>query len=129
MGQRVVELKVRSEQPAQLSEQNPYLFIVGCDRSGTTLLQRMVDAHRHIAIIYETHWITRRFAKGKGLTPDGLVTRELISRLFKYYRFPELGIGRDELEKLLASGAPVSYSSFVTAIFDLYGNARGKRLV
>ena len=24
---------------------NPYVFIVGCARSGTTLLQRMVDAH------------------------------------------------------------------------------------
>ena len=24
---------------------NPYVFIVGCPRSGTTLLQRMVNAH------------------------------------------------------------------------------------
>ena len=36
---------------------NPYVFIVGCPRSGTTLLQRVVDAHPDIAIIFETHWI------------------------------------------------------------------------
>jgi Sulfotransferase family len=36
---------------------NPYVFIVGTTRSGTTLLQRMVDAHPQIAVVHETHWI------------------------------------------------------------------------
>ncbi len=30
--------------------ENPYVFIVGCPRSGTTLLKCMVDAHPQIAI-------------------------------------------------------------------------------
>ena len=42
---------------------NPCLFIVGCPRSGTTLLERMVDAHPQIAIVHETHWITRFYKK------------------------------------------------------------------
>jgi hypothetical protein len=29
---------------------NPYVFIVGCPRSGTTLLRRIVDAHPAIFI-------------------------------------------------------------------------------
>ena len=33
---------------------NPYVFIVGCPRSGTTLLQRMVDAHPQTAITPES---------------------------------------------------------------------------
>ncbi len=38
---------------------NPYAFIVGCPRSGTTLQQRIVDAHPAIAVVFETHWIPR----------------------------------------------------------------------
>ncbi|MBN1979702.1 MAG: sulfotransferase [Anaerolineae bacterium] len=35
------------------------IFIVGCGRSGTTLLQRMLDAHPEIAIAPETEFILR----------------------------------------------------------------------
>ena len=34
-----------------------------------------------------------------------------------------------ELEGLIKPGEPVSYSRFITGIFDLYGNAQGKTLV
>jgi Sulfotransferase family len=105
------------------------VFIVGCPRSGTTLLRRMVDAHPHIAVVHETHWIPRCFEKRRGLTPEGLVTPELISKLLEYRRFPKMKIGREELERLINSDEPVSYSSFVSAIFDLYGQRKGKSLV
>ena len=36
---------------------NPYVFIVGCPRSGTTLLRRLVDTHPHIAIIHQSRFI------------------------------------------------------------------------
>jgi hypothetical protein len=36
---------------------NPYVFIVGCPRSGTTLLKRVLNAHSRIAIIRESPWI------------------------------------------------------------------------
>jgi hypothetical protein len=108
---------------------NPFVFIVGCLRSGTTLLRRMVDAHPHLAIIHETEWVPRWFEKGIGITPDGLVTPELIDRLLEFRKFADLRIGREELESLLEGGEPLSYSSFVSGIFDLYGKAQGKRLV
>jgi hypothetical protein len=108
---------------------NPYVFIVGSTRSGTTLLQRIVDAHPQIAVVHETHWITRYFEKRTGLTPEGFVTPELIPKLLEYRRFPKMKVGREELERLLNSDEPVSYSSFVSAIFDLYGQREGKSLV
>ncbi len=108
---------------------NPYVFIVGCPRSGTTLLQRMVDAHPDVAIIFETHWIPRWFEKGRELTPDGLVTQELARRLFEDRRFKNLKVGREEVERLVASSGPMSYPTFVTALFDLHGTVKGKRLV
>jgi hypothetical protein len=108
---------------------NPYVFIVGCPRSGTTLLRRMIDAHRQIAITRETHWITKRFEKRQGVRPDGLVTPELLSWLLSDEKFTRMGIGKDELERLVAGEEPVSYSTFVTGVFDLYGKGQGKRLV
>jgi hypothetical protein len=109
---------------------NPYVFIVGCPRSGTTLLRRMVNAHPQIAIPpRETHWIPRMFENPRGVTPDGTVTPELISMLLDEPRFTRLGIGREELLPMIAGGRPVSYSSLVTGIFDFYGKAQGKALV
>ena len=45
---------------------NPYVFIVGCPRSETTLLQRIVDAHPDIAVVFETHSIPRWLEKRRG---------------------------------------------------------------
>jgi hypothetical protein len=107
---------------------NPYVFIVGCPRSGTTLLQRMLDAHHDVAVIPETLWITRIYERRQGLSDDGFVTPKLIDRLLSKQRFVRLGIERADLEGLLSSGSR-PYASFVTDIFDLYGQARGKHLV
>ena len=109
--------------------QNPYVFIVGAPRSGTTLLQRMVDAHPNIAIPHESHWIPRWYEERTGLTPEGFVTPELISSLLKYAKFGRLGLSREELEALIKSGEPVSYSTFVSGVFDLHGKVQGKPLV
>jgi hypothetical protein len=109
--------------------QNPYLFIVGCPRSGTTLLRRILDAHSRIAITRETHWIPGFFEKRDGLTPEGLITPELIPKLFEHSKFDKLGIAHEQLEALIMSSEPVSYATFVTTIFSLYGEAQGKPLV
>jgi hypothetical protein len=108
---------------------NPYVFVVGCPRSGTTLLQRLLDAHPELAVINETLWITREDERRNGVTEEGLVTPELISRLLEYPRFRRLDIPREDLEYLLATQAPFTYPRFVTGIFDLYGRRRGKRRV
>lgn len=108
---------------------NPYVFIVGCPRSGTTLLQRLLDAHPLLAIISETLWITREPDPRVGVTPEGYVTDELVCKLFGYPRFRRLGIRRDVIERLLAAESPLSYARFVSRIFDLYGETRGKALV
>src|ERR687893_1347056 len=108
---------------------NPYVFIVGCPRSGTTLLQRIVDAHPHIAIIHQSRFIPYFFEGRRGLTPEGLVTTKLVDRLLEARGVKNLQTSRELLESLVEAGEPVSYSTFVTGVFDLYGQGQGKGLV
>ena len=108
---------------------NPYVFIVGCPRSGTTLLQRMVNAHPEIAITPETHWIPKLSDKRWAVTRKGVFKPEAIARLSEHPGFIALDIDKQELAALMGTGQPVAYSSFVSGIFDLFGRVRGKRLV
>jgi hypothetical protein len=88
---------------------NPFLFIVGCPRSGTTLLARIVRTHSRIAMTPEkmVDWF-------RGEAPP----RE---------RLVKLGLDADEVAMLQERSA--SYSELVTALFDLYGRKQGKELV
>jgi len=108
---------------------NPYVFIVGCARSGTTLLERMVDANPEIAITHQWHGIPQVFEKRKGMTAEGLVRSKLISHLLKLPWFTCMGISREELLKFMRNGQAVHYADFVSDIFELYGKAEGKALI
>jgi len=108
---------------------NPYFFIVGCARSGTTLLQRMINAHPKVAVTPESHWIPRLYAKPWALTPEGLIKPKLIRRLLAHPKFARLNISREELVMLAGNGQATSYATLVSGIFDLYGKVRGKALV
>jgi Sulfotransferase family len=108
---------------------NPYVFIVGCARSGTTLLRRMLDAHPDIAITRETHWIAKWFERQQGVTPDGYVTDDLLPTLVNYEKFARMGIDEAELRALIRSESPLTYARFVSFVFDLYGRDQGKNLV
>ena len=108
---------------------NPYLFIVGCPRSGTTLLQRMVNSHREVAITPESHWIPRLYGKPWAVNEQGMISRKLIDRLLAHPKFARLRLGPGQIAALADSAEAVSYSDLVSTIFDLYGRAQGKPLV
>jgi hypothetical protein len=107
---------------------NPFVFVVGCPRSGTTLLHRLLDAHPEIALVHETLWIPKFWAQRVGVSTDGWVTPDLVPNLVSHRRFERLGITPDEVRQLVEGNGRVPYADFVTALFDLFGAARGKRL-
>ncbi|HMF13417.1 MAG TPA: sulfotransferase, partial [Gemmataceae bacterium] len=108
---------------------NPFVFLVGCARSGTTLLERIVDAHPQIAVTPELHWITDRFKDGKWMAPEGRVTAELVAALAEQKRFRQLAFSRQEFAGLLDDGQPVAYRTFLNRLFALYRQKKGKPLV
>jgi hypothetical protein len=108
---------------------NPYVFFVGCPRSGTTLLRRIGDAHPELAIIRELHWLPLWWKRRVGITSDGFVTKELVTRLVGDRRFRQLEVPAERVAELVREGRPKHYTRFVTELFDLHGEAKGKRLV
>ncbi|HVS03975.1 MAG TPA: sulfotransferase [Thermoanaerobaculia bacterium] len=108
---------------------NPFVFLVGCPRSGTTLLKRMVDAHPAIAVTPELQWIPRLYRKRVGMGPDDRVSGETVAALTAYRRFPRLGIPASTVDEIVERGAGTRYAELVRALFDLYGEAQGKPLV
>jgi hypothetical protein len=107
---------------------NPYVFVVGCPRSGTTLLQRILDAHPQLAVINETRWVDHWFTRPDNVTAEGFVTRALVTRVLDSPRFAQLGARREDVEDLL-DGRPLSYPTFVARLFDVCGRSRGKARV
>jgi hypothetical protein len=108
---------------------NPFVFIVGCPRSGTTLLRHLVGAHPQIAITPEAHWIAKWFEKRRGLTQDGRVSPAMVDELLSHPKFAMFYLGRPELEEMLGPGEPPTYADFLSAVFDRYGQNLGKQLV
>jgi len=105
--------------------QNPYLFAVGCPRSGTTLLQRMLDHHPQLAVANDSHFIPRVIEDITDNT-DPPLTPELVEGVRCYRRFTRLG-----LSDVIVSEAAVrsqTYREFVSTLYSEYGRLRGKPL-
>jgi sulfotransferase family protein len=124
MEQRAETSKRIAKETTDYHGRDPYLFIVGCARSGTTLVHRIVDAHPQIAITPEIHWISRQFK-----SRNALVTPELVSELTGHKRFAQFEIPREQFGGLLGSGEAIPYPTFLNRVFGLYGKINNKPLV
>ena len=112
-----------------LNYSNPYVFLVGSPRSGTTMLKRMVNAHPWVAITRETHWIPRYYEKRKGVTEEGYVTERLVQHLFEHPRFEQMKFKHKALLKIIQEQPGLTYAALVSQIFDNYGRRKNKPLV
>jgi hypothetical protein len=108
---------------------NPYVFFVGCTRSGTTLLRRMADAHQELAVLPEQQWLPRYWEWRIGVTHDGMASRDLLDMLLADRRFAALELPFKAVADLVGDGPPTSYAKFVSELFDLYGRLHEKAVV
>jgi hypothetical protein len=108
---------------------NPYVLILGVPKSGMHLLGRVVSTHPQLAIAPEVDWITGFFATRTGLNLDGQLVPELIHKWVQQKRFDPFGLDRQVIEGFIPPGGRVPFGGFLTRLYDLYGEARGKRLV
>jgi hypothetical protein len=106
-------------------QRNPFIFVVGCPRSGTTLLQRMLDNHPELAVANDTHFIPRAFGTG-AIAEDPLLSDDLVQAAIGYHRFPRLGISKDVAQQI-ARGAR-TYGDFVGRLYSAFAQMHGKPL-
>lgn len=106
------------------------LFLVGCPRSGTTLLQRMLDAHPHVAIAPETFFIRKVYMRRREYGDLGRESNwnRLIEDVMAMPVFDEMGLTKD---KFISECREIerSYSSLFGLMLRQYKTIRRARLV
>lgn len=99
-------------------------FIVGCPRSGTSLLSSMLDSHSEFAVPPESFFITklRRFAQDPELRTD-LLTEELLED----ERLRTWKLSHDAIRQAVQGTDVSSYQDAVRNLYGTFAEVCGKR--
>ena len=112
-----------------------FFFIVGCPRSGTTLLRFMLDAHPEIAVTPETHFAERyvkddRRENGNSLDQSQTPTRSEVDAFCRSDAFTQMAIDetsfRDQLSR--SSNEPKAWRLLGLAM-EMFGGLQKASLV
>lgn len=104
---------------------DPIVIIGGAERSGTTLLRNMLNAHPGLAIPDESPFVyeTYRLLAKRGQRDD----LDLAWRLIRESdRFGQWGLPSAEVEQFLTDHPPTDYADLVRLLFAAYARWRGK---
>lgn len=102
-------------------------FLTGCERSGTTMLRAMVDAHPQVAVPDESHFlptlVARRHAleDGSGVHVDRLVQLLHTSPGFRRWR-----LDRQAVAECFWRARPRDLAAAVRLLYGLYAHREGK---
>lgn len=101
-------------------------FVVGCERSGTTLLAVMIGRHTSIAMMPETHFFLRVVPRRLRALP--LTHSQILKRYYKSPRASDIDLDRGELERRFNAMPPTCAALFETILSmytERWGKARG----
>lgn len=103
------------------------IFVVGCPRSGTTMLQLMLHAHPRIAVPPETRFLLAAYQKRAefGDLTDAARRRELARYIVESVQFEDLGLDGDAVTEAIVAGPPTLGSAF-GIVFRMYSERFGK---
>jgi hypothetical protein len=105
------------------------IFVVGCPRSGTTMLQLMLHAHPRIAIPPESrflltaYWQRREFGDLRSPENRHRLARWIVDR--RETRFRDLGLDGEEIVRRIVAG-PGTLGAALGTIFRGYAERFGK---
>ena len=101
----------------------PAPFVVGAERSGTTLLRLMLDAHPDLAVPPETHFIDR---VAEACEDDRDPGRAFIQTVTSHRRWGDFRIDGEELERRVSGIEPFDLGEALRAFYGLYAQKFGK---
>ncbi|MGI9556738.1 MAG: sulfotransferase [Solirubrobacterales bacterium] len=101
----------------------PAPFVVGMNRSGTTLLRMMLDAHPELTIPPETHFIPDVIEACKlgRCTPD-----QIVDVMTSQREWGDFGIGGEELLAEYRRFEPLTAGIAIRRFFEIYAEREGK---
>ena len=112
-------------------ENNRPIFIVGCERSGTTMLRLILHSHANIAIPPQTKYIKKVYKRR--LFFGNLSKQKNRNKILKWFsdnhnkktKIIDLGLGSNDVQnKMTKSGK--SLGSILSTIFKLYSKQNNK---
>lgn len=102
------------------------IFIIGVGRSGTSLLQSMLNAHKNICFLPETQYLRKyAFNRSQRAKIENGTAASFIELLKKDSRFNRLEISPQEI---VSSNEMVSVVRVYTNLISLYLDRKGKQL-
>ena len=103
------------------------VFIVGMPRSGTTLLRALLSAHSRIMITPETHLLMwAKPAHRRNRRADERAFRELWSRYRDGFRFRDLGLDPDRVERRVLADHDFGVDHLLRVLGTEYAASHGK---
>jgi hypothetical protein len=106
----------------------PFLFIVGCGRSGTSVLRRVLDGHSQLAVAHEGRFVAplsrrrARYERDDGFDVEAFAADLLVDPAVR----GNLGLSVEDVRAAL-DGAPVlDYPDAVRRVFAFYAARQGK---
>jgi len=104
---------------------DPLPFVIGCPRSGTTLLRLMLDAHPLVTIPPETHFVPTVLQ----LTSSGETLRtEMFEAIVNGGRWNDFHLSATGFQARLEAFEPFTVAQGLHAFYGMYAEARGKPL-
>ena len=106
---------------------DPFVFVVGKGRSGTTLVRAMLTAHPDMAIPPETHFIVPLSMDDAVVDhPAGIDVDAFVDRLERHHGFPGMGLEAPRIRTELAQRGPLGYADAIRTLFEIYARSQGK---
>lgn len=101
----------------------PMPFIVGCPRSGTTLLRLMLDAHPELAIPSETHFL---FAFAEHECREAISAEDLYRTVVSHFTWRDFGLESAAFRAALKEVEPFNVTTGLRTFYRLYAARFGK---
>jgi hypothetical protein len=105
---------------------NPYFFIVGCPRSGTTMLASLLDKHTKIAVPPETHFFDQTVKIHE--LDYKLNHHDLIKDLENNFRIQDIEIDYNDFTEFFVTNYESTYKGLFQALSDYYINKNQKSI-
>jgi hypothetical protein len=113
----------RARQKATEPKREPAPFIVGVNRSGTTLLRLMLDSHPQLTIPPETHFVPEMIRLARR---DNTTRKRLVRAATSHPRWGDFGLDENVMLERLQEVKPLRPAPAIRVFYDMYAEKEGK---